>query len=303
MFADKCGACALVLLAGMVGCAPPRSSRVVVGAKNFTEQVVLGELVAQEIEAEFSREGRPERVERRFYLAGSYICQQALVSGRIDTYVEYTGTALTAILKQPLPPVGERDAGRVFSTVKQLYAQRYRVAVEQGLGFEDTFAMVVRGEDAKRLGLRTISDVVGLKEPMRLGVGYEFESRPDGLVGLQAAYGLKFLGAPRTMDLGLLYRALMEGQVDMVAGNSTDGAIRSLGFTVLADDRHYFPPYEAVPLVREDSLQRWPEIQRAMDSLAGQVSAEEVQAMNDAVDAKHEDVGVVVREFRARKGL
>jgi osmoprotectant transport system substrate-binding protein len=281
----------------------PRGARVVVGAKNITEQVVLGELVAQEIEAEFSREGRPERVERRFYLAGSYICQQALVSGRIDTYVEYTGTALTAILKQPLPPVGERDAGRVFSTVKQLYAQRYRVAVEQGLGFEDTFAMVVRGEDARRLGLRTISDVVGLKEPMRLGVGYEFESRPDGLVGLEAAYGLRFAGQPRTMDLGLLYRALAAGQVDMVAGNSTDGAIRSLGFAVLADDRHYFPPYEAVPLVREDSLQRWPEIQRAMDRLAGQVSAEEVQGMNDAVDREHEDAGEVVREFRERKGL
>jgi len=303
MDADKCGVWVLVLLAGMVGCAPPRSSRVVVGAKNFTEQVVLGELVAQEIEAEFAREGRPQRVERRFYLAGSYLCQQALVSGRIDAYVEYTGTALTAILKQPLPPVGERDAATVLATVKELYAQRYGVAVERGLGFEDTFAMVVRGEDAKRLGLKTISDVVGLKEPMRLGVGYEFESRPDGLAGLEAAYGLKFAGAPRTMDLGLLYRALKEGQVDMVAGNSTDGAIRSLGFTVLKDDQHYFPPYEAVPLVREDSLQRWPEIQRAMDRLAGKVSAEEVQAMNDAVDREHEDVGVVVRGFRARKGL
>jgi osmoprotectant transport system substrate-binding protein len=265
--------------------------------------VVLGELVAQEIEAEFAREGRPQRVERRFYLAGSYLCQQALVSGRIDAYVEYTGTALTAILKQPLPPVGERDAATVLATVKELYAQRYGVAVERGLGFEDTFAMVVRGEDAKRLGLKTISDVVGLKEPMRLGVGYEFESRPDGLAGLEAAYGLKFAGAPRTMDLGLLYRALAAGQVDMVAGNSTDGAIRSLGFTVLKDDQHYFPPYEAVPLVREDSLQRWPEIQRAMDRLAGKVSAEEVQAMNDAVDREHEDVGVVVRGFRARKGL
>jgi osmoprotectant transport system substrate-binding protein len=275
----------------------------VVGAKNFTEQVVLGELVAQEIEAEFAREGHPQRVDRRFYLAGSYLCQQALAAGRIDAYVEYTGTALTAILKQPLPPVGERDAATVLATVKELYAQRYGVRVEGPLGFEDTFAMVVRGEDAKRLGLRTISDVVRMKEPMRLGVGYEFESRPDGLAGLEAAYGLKFSGVPRTMDLGLLYRALAAGQVDMVAGNSTDGAIRSLGFTVLKDDQHYFPPYEAVPLVREDSLRRWPEIQRAMDTLAGQVSAEEVQAMNDAVDREHEDVGVVVRGFRARKGL
>jgi osmoprotectant transport system substrate-binding protein len=259
---------------------------------------VLGELVAQEIEA-----ATGQRVERRFYLAGSYICQQALVSGRIDAYVEYTGTALTAILKQPLPPPGERDAPRVFREVSDLYAQRYGVKVERGLGFEDTFAMVVRGDDARRLGLGTISDAVKIAPEWKLGVGYEFESRPDGLPGLQAAYGLKFSGSPRTMDLGLLYRALAAGQVDMVAGNSTDGPIRALGFQVLTDDRHYFPPYEAVPLVREDSLRRWPAIQTAMDRLTGKVSAEEVQALNDAVDGKHRDVGEVVREFRAGKGL
>jgi len=276
----------------------------VIGAKNFTEQVVLGELLAQEIEA-VSQEGgkHMERVERRFYLAGSYICQQALVSGRIDGYVEYTGTALTAILKQPLPPVGERDAATVLRRVRDLYASKYGVTVGPPLGFEDTFAMVVRGDDARRLGLRTISDAVRVAPEWRLGVGYEFEERPDGLRGLQAAYGLKFREAPRTMDLGLLYRALAAGQVDMVAGNSTDGPIRALGFVVLQDDKHYFPPYEAVPLVREDSLRRHPEIRVAMERLAGKVSAEEVQTMNDAVDGQHRDVGEVVREFRRSKGL
>jgi osmoprotectant transport system substrate-binding protein len=286
------------LLVLLVGCAPPRSSRVVIGAKNFTEQVVLGELLAQEIEAVSH-----QRVERRFYLAGSYLCQQALVSGRIDGYVEYTGTALTAILKQPLPPVGQRNAGSVLATVRRLYAARYRVEVGQPLGFEDTFAMVVRGEDARRLGMKTIDDAVAHAAQMKLGVGYEFEERPDGLRGLEAAYGLKFAGEPRVMDLGLLYRALEAHQVDMVAGNSTDGPIRALGLTVLQDNRHYFPPYEAVPLVREDSVRRHPEIQTALDRLAGKVTAEEVQAMNDAVDAQHRDVGDVVREFRGRKGL
>jgi osmoprotectant transport system substrate-binding protein len=271
---------------------------VVIGAKNFTEQVVLGELLAQEIESVTG-----ERVERRFYLAGSYICQQALVSGRIDGYVEYTGTALTAILKQPLPPVGERDAVRVFGTVRRLYEERYGVRAERGLGFEDTFAMVVRGADAQRLGLRTISDAVKVASEWRLGVGYEFEERPDGLRGLEAAYGLKFAEAPRTMDLGLLYRALASGQVDMVAGNSTDGPIRALGFVALEDDLHYFPPYEAVPLMREDSLRRHPGIQVAMDRLAGRVSVEEVRGMNDAVDGQHRDVGDVVREFRMKKAL
>ena len=269
-----------------------------IGAKNFTEQVVLGELVAQEIEAVTH-----ERVDRKFYLAGSYICQQALVNGRIDGYVEYTGTALTAILKQPLPPVGQRDAATVFGTVQRLYAKRYKVRVEPGLGFEDTFAMVVRGTDARRLGLKTISDAVKVAPKWRLGVGYEFEERPDGLRGLEATYGLHFRDAPRVMDLGLLYRALGAGQVDMVAGNSTDGPIRAMGFTVLRDDRHYFPPYEAVPLVREDSLRRHPGIQVAMDRLAGKVSAEEVREMNFAVDSEHKDVGEVVRAFRKEKGL
>ncbi|MGD0445700.1 MAG: glycine betaine ABC transporter substrate-binding protein [Edaphobacter sp.] len=289
------------MIAFLFACAPPRSSRVVIGAKNFTEQVVLGELLAQEIEAVT---GQP--VDRRFYLAGSYLCQQALVTGRIDGYVEYTGTALTAILKQPLPPVGQRDAAAVFQRVSALYASRYRVKVEPGLGFEDTFAMVVRGDDAKRLGLRTISDAVKTTpdpEGWRLGVGYEFQSRPDGLNGLMATYGLKLDGSPRTMDLGLLYRALSSNQVDMVAGNSTDGPIRALGFVVLEDDKHYFPPYEAVPLFREDSLRRHPGIQVAMDRLAGKVSADEVRGMNYAVDSEHRPVGDVVSEFRRGKGL
>jgi osmoprotectant transport system substrate-binding protein len=289
---------ALIISLGLTACAPPRSSRVVIGAKNFTEQVVLGELLAQEIEAVT---GQP--VERRFYLAGSYLCQQALVSGRIDAYVEYTGTALTAILKQPLPPVGKRDAAQVFGTVKRLYAERYGVRVEPGLGFENTFAMVVRGDEAQRWRLRTISDAVPHAGAMRLGVGYEFEQRPDGLRGLEAAYGLKFDEVPRTMDLGLLYRALTSDQVDIVAGNSTDGPIRALGLVMLEDDKHYFPPYEAVPLVREDSLKRHSGIQAAMDKLAGNVSAEEMRGMNNAVDGQHRDVAEAVREFRKAKGL
>jgi osmoprotectant transport system substrate-binding protein len=288
----------LCLLLNCVSCAPPRSSRITIGAKNFTEQVVLGELLSQEIEAVTG-----EQVARRFYLAGSYLCQQALVSGRIDGYVEYTGTALTAILKQPLPPVGQRDATTVLRRVTQLYASRYHVLVGPGMGFEDTFAMVVRGDDARRLELKTISDAVKVAPQWRLGVGYEFEERPDGLRGLEATYGLKFADAPRTMDLGLLYRALSNNQVDMVAGNSTDGPIRALGFIVLADDKHYFPPYDAVPLVRQDSLHRHPGIQLAMDRLAGKVSADEMRGMNYAVDGEHRDVGDVVREFRKGKGL
>lgn len=282
----------VVCLSALSACAPPRSSHIVIGAKNFTEQVVLGELLAQEIEA-----AGGGKVERRFWLAGSYLCQQALVSGRIDGYVEYTGTALTAVLKQPL----ERDTNKVHATVARLYDQRYQVREGPGLGFEDTFAMVVRGDDARKYNLKSISDVTKLPT-LRLGVGYEFAERPDGLRGLAAAYGLHFAGSPRTMELGLLYRSLAAHQVDIVAGNSTDGAIKALDFVALEDDKHYFPPYEAVPLVREDALLKWPQIGTAMQRLAGQVSADEMRAMNLAVESQHRDAGDIVREFRARKG-
>jgi osmoprotectant transport system substrate-binding protein len=284
-----------VILCGLVaGCSPPRPDHPVIGAKNFTEQVVLGELLAQEIEAKSSL-----TVERRFYLAGSYICQQAMVAGRIDAYVEYTGTALTAILKQPV----ERDPAKVLATVQKLYQSKYQITVGPPLGFENKFAMVIRGDDAQKLHLTTLSEAARYTPQWHLGVGYEFEQRPDGLPGLSKAYGLKFAGPPRVMDLGLLYRALEAHQVDMIAGNSTDGPIAALGLTALEDDRHYFPPYQAVPLVRDEALDQWPEIRTAMDALAGKISAQEMRAMNEAVDGAHRDPAEVVREFRASKGL
>jgi osmoprotectant transport system substrate-binding protein len=287
-------AVASALAISLASCSPPRPDRPVIGAKNFTEQVVLGELLAQEIEAKSSL-----RVERRFYLAGSYICHQALIAGRIDGYVEYTGTALTAILKQPV----NRNPEAVLDTVRKLYAQRYNVSVGPPLGFENTFAMVIRGDDAKRLHLTTLSQAARYTPQWRLGVGYEFEQRPDGLPGLSAAYGLRFAEPPRTMELGLLYRALNAHQVDMIAANSTDGPIKALGLTVLNDDRHYFPPYQAVPLFRNEALKHWPQIGTALNALAGKVTEEDMRAMNEAVDGEHRDPADVVREFRMRKGL
>ncbi len=288
------GFAAFALCVLLAGCAPPRPDHPVIGAKNFTEQVILGELLAQEIEARSSL-----KVDRRFYLAGSYICQQALVSGHIDAYVEYTGTALTAILKQPV----DRDPQRVLDTVRRLYATRYGVTVAPPLGFENTFAMVIRGEDARQMRLTTLSQAVPYAAKWRLGVGYEFEQRPDGLPGLSAAYGLRFAALPRTMDLGLLYRALNAHQVDMIAANSTDGPIQAFGLEALEDDRHYFPPYQAVPLVRDDALKRWPQIRTALDALAGKITADDVRAMNEAIDGQHRDPAEVVREFRKRKQL
>jgi osmoprotectant transport system substrate-binding protein len=288
----------MTMAAALTACAPPRPDHPVMGSKNFTEQAVLGELLAQEIEARSHL-----KVERRFYLAGSYICQQAMLAGRIDAYVEYTGTALTAILKQPLPQSGRRNPDAVLATVRRLYQQRYQITVGPPLGFDNSFAMVIRSDDARRLRLTTLSQAAADTPHMRLGVGYEFEQRPDGLRGLSAAYGLRFNGPPRTMDLGLLYRALNDHQVDMIAANTTDGPIQAFHLTVLQDDRHYFPPYQAVPLVRDDALRRWPQIQTALDALAGHVTVDDMRAMNEAVDGQHRDPAEVVREFRAAHGL
>lgn len=276
------------------GCAPPRPNHPVIGAKNFTEQVVLGEMLAQEIEAKSNL-----KVERRFYLAGSYICQQAMLAGRIDGYVEYTGTALTAILKQPI----DRNPQAVLDTVRRLYAARYQITVGPPLGFDNSFAMVIRGDDARRLHLTTLSEAAQYAPHWRLGVGYEFEQRPDGLAGLSAAYDLHFDGPPRTMDLGLLYRALLDHQVDMIAANTTDGPIEAYHLTILEDDRHYFPPYQAVPLVRDEALRRWPQIQVALNALAGTITADDMRTMNEEVDGQHRDPAEVVRAFRQAHGL
>jgi osmoprotectant transport system substrate-binding protein len=279
---------ALALL--LSGCMP-KSSALAVGSKNFTEQLVLGELLAQYL-------GRftPLPIDKRFYLAGSYICHQALLAGRIDMYVEYTGTALVAILKEK--PAS--DHAEVFNTVKDLYSRRFGLEVFPSLGFDNTFAMVMRGSDARRLRLKTLSDAAAVSSRLRLGVGYEFLERPDGYKGLASKYGFKFAEAPRVMDLGLLYRALQNNQVDIVAGSNTDGLIAALDLVVLEDDQHYFPPYDAVPIVRRATIDRHPEIAAALKRLSGRITAEDMRRMNYAVDGEKKDAAAVVKDFLAR---
>ena len=277
----------------LISCGSERNT-IIVGSKNFSEQALLGEILAQHIEA---RTHFP--VTRRFYLAGSYICQQALLSGRIDTYVEYTGTALTAILHDPI----EKDSSEVFGRVKSEYQRRFKLDVLPPLGFNNTFAIVIRGEDARRLNLKAISDVAAQTPQWRAGFGYEFMERPDGYEGLARNYGLRFAEAPRILDLGLLYRAFLEKQVDLVAGNSTDGLLSARDLVTLADDKHYFPPYEAVPVIRSETEYRHPEVRAAIAELAGKISDEEMQKMNFAVDGQHRDAADVAREFLRSKGL
>jgi glycine betaine/choline ABC-type transport system substrate-binding protein len=283
-----------VVLTVLGGCGQKQQKRIIVGSKFFTEQVVLAELLAQHIEV---RTGIP--VERKTNLGGTLLVQKAMIAGELDLYVEYTGTALTAVLNET--PQG--DSKSVYETVKKEYGQRFGLEAMEPLGFENTFAMVIRSDDAKKLNLQKLSDITALAPRWRAGVGYEFLERPDGFPGLCERYGLKFAEKPRVMDLGLIYRALLDRQVDVVAGNSTDGLISALGLVALEDDRHYFPPYDAVPIVRIATLERFPALRGVLTDLAGKVSAADIRRMNYAVDGMRREPAAVVSEFRKEKGL
>ena len=286
--------CVLYLLYFSCGCRKPPQSGITIGSKFFTEQVVLAELLAQHIEA---RTGVP--VIRKTNLGGTLLVHKALLAGELDLYVEYTGTALTTVLNES--PQG--DSAAVLNRVRQLYAQRFQLDVTEPLGFENTFAMVIRGDDAQTLHLQKISDLAAVAGKWRAGVGYEFLERPDGFPGLAARYNLHFAESPKVMDLGLIYRALVDHQVDIVAGNSTDGLIDALGLFALADDRHYFPPYDAVPIVRQSMLARFPKLRTTLGELSGKLTASDIRRMNYAVDAQHQDAAAVVRVFRQSHGL
>lgn len=261
-----------------------------VGSKNFTEQVLLGEMLAQTLEA------RGVRVERRLNLGGTFICDRAIRAGDIDVYVEYTGTAHTAIFRQP----PDTDSRRVFDAVRRRYAE-VGLTVLDPLGFENTFAILVRGADAERLGLKTIADASAHSAAWQAGFGYEFLQRADGYPGLAKTYGLAFRAPPRAMDLSLIYRALADGQVDLVAGDATSGLIDAYGLVMLDDNLRYFPPYDAVAIARSSTLLAHPEVRDGLAGLSGQVSVSEMRELNRAVDSDRRDPVDVVRAFLARR--
>jgi osmoprotectant transport system permease protein len=266
--------------------------RVVVGSKNFTEQVVLGELLAGVLE------GRGFGVDRRLNLGGTQLCHTAVKEGQIDVYVEYTGTALTDVLKRPV--VG--DSARVLEEVRRGYAA-LGLAVGRPLGFDNTFALAMRADDARARGIARISDLGRHAQTLRVGLFGEFLERQDGLKGLLQTYGFSLGVAPREMDLGLLYPALAAGEVDLVVGSATDGPIAALGLVVLEDDRRYFPPYDAVTIVNRASLQRHPGLQEAVAALEGRLDAATMRRLNLAVDGAHRPPAAVAREFLEEAGL
>jgi len=270
----------------------PQSARLVVGSKDFTESAILAEIVAQLLEA------RGVTVERNYELGGN-LPHDAMLAGRLDLYPEYTGTSYTAILHhQPIT-----DPRAVYEQVKAEYAQKFGVAVSEPLGFENTFAILIRGAEARKLKLKTISDAIPYASNWRAGFGQDFMSRADGYPGFSKAYGLKFAEQPREMDLSLTYIALASGKVDLIAGNSTEGRIAGLDLFQLEDDRHYFPPYEAVYLVRQDTLARVAQLPEVLARLAHAISTEEMRQLNYEVDANKRNQAEVVREWLNRKGF
>jgi osmoprotectant transport system substrate-binding protein len=263
---------------------------IVVGSKNFTESVILGELLAQKLESAGCK------VDRRLNMGGTFVCDSAIRSGAIDAYVEYSGTALTAILKQP----SINDRARVEAIVRDAYANR-GLRWSPPLGFNNTFAMIVRKSAAQKHGLRTVSDLSKIAATLRPGFGYEFTERPDGWTGLQRAYGLQVATPPRTMDLGLTYKALATGEVDLIAGNSTDGLIDPLGLVILEDDRRYFPPYDAVVVSRPDLDKRCKGATAALESLRNTIDDAAMRRLNYEVDGRKRDVGAVVKEVFTKR--
>jgi osmoprotectant transport system permease protein len=283
------------------------AATVVIGAKGYTEQLILGELLAQEIEAQ-----TPLRVKREFSLGSTFLVHEALRRGRIDGYVEYTGTAWTAILLQPpLAPLPQQQRAeqraeqreKLWQKARQLYSERYGLRLFPSLGFENTFAILIRRADGQRLGLRTISDAVAPARQWRAAFGYEFLNRADGFPGLAQRYGLSFAKPPSAMDLGLTYRALADGRVDLIAGDSTNGLIAVLQLQQLEDDLGYFPPYDAVPVFQEASLRRHPELIAIVEQLTGRLSAATMQKLNAAVDQQRQSPAQVVRRWRQESGL
>jgi osmoprotectant transport system substrate-binding protein len=270
----------------LAGCA--RRRPLVVGSKNFTEQEILGEIAAQQLERRLGA-----RVTRKLDIGGTLLAHEALVAGEIDLYPEYTGTALTAVLKLP----GVTDPKAVFDTVAKEYGSRWGLVWLSPLGFDDTFAMVIRGADARASGIGTLTQAARRKKGWVLGVGYEFLQRPDGLRGLQKTYALPLEGTPRTMDLGLLYAALEGGQVDLVAANSTDGLLAARDLKVLEDDKKFFPPYEAAFVVREELFTRVPGARAALEELCGRIATEVMQKLNNLVVGQHRRPADVASEF------
>ena len=284
---------AALLLAGCGGTAEKKQNQVTVGGKNFTEQDILVYMMKYMLEGNTNL-----KVETKAFLGGTNIVAQALDRGDIDLYVEYTGTALINLLGQPVI----NDSQAAYDKVRSIYKEKKRLEWLQPLGFNNTYTLTMRSDEASRLGIQKISDLAGKTETLSLGCTAEFLERPDGIKGLENKYGFKF-NKTSSMDPGLTYAAVRDKKVDVIDGFATDGRIPAFNLLVLKDDRQFFPPYFAAPVIREDTLKKHPEIATVLNRLAGKLTDKEMARLNAQVDLEKKDPKTVAKDWLQAKGF
>jgi osmoprotectant transport system substrate-binding protein len=280
-------ACAACAPGALLSAACARADRIKVGSKNFTEELILGEMYAALLEH------RGFVVERRLDLGSTQVAMAALARGDIDLYPEYTGTALLVVLKQP--PMSDRAA--VYTLVQREYAKRYALTWLDPAPMNDTQALATTQATSSRLALRTLSECARLAPRLRLGAPHEFLERPDGLPGLVKAYGGFAFASVVPVDIGLKYKALTSGDVDVVVAFGTDGQIDADNLVVLDDDRHFFPPYAVAPVVRAPALAAHSGIATALNRAAPLLTDRAMRKLNYEVDGRKREPADVAREF------
>jgi glycine betaine/choline ABC-type transport system substrate-binding protein len=285
---------AAALLIGVAGCSRgPSAPTVTVGSKEFTEQLILAEIMAQMLEAHTDL-----RIVRKTNLGGTMICHRALTQGDLDLYAEYTGTALTAILKEPVIT----DPDRAYRVVSEAYRKKFACTWLGPFGFNNTYTLTVRSAFAKEKGLKRVSDLAPLAADLAAGFTAEFAVREDGYLGVKKAYGFGF-GSTRDMDPGLLYKAVAQKDVDVICAFATDGRIAAYDLAVLEDDKRFFPPYYAAPVIRTELVEKHPEIGKTLKRLGGVIDDATMQSLNYEVDKKKRDPADVARDFLLSRKL
>jgi osmoprotectant transport system permease protein len=267
--------------------------KIVIGSKNFSEQLILGNMIADLIENKTDIE-----VERKLNLGGTQVAFSALNNGDIDLYVEYTGTGLVNILNEPL----ESNPDKVYDIVQEKFNSQYGIELLKPLGFNNTYALAVRQDTAEQYGLETISDLANVSSGLIAGPTIEFPNREDGLIGLEKTYNMSFKDV-KAVDGGLRYTALENHKSDVIDAFSTDGLLKAFNLKVLEDDKNFFPPYYAVPILKEETLKEYPELRAAINTLAGQLNDEKMRELNYKVDSLKEAPAKVAKEFLEKEGL